>query len=152
MNTFLPVPDFFKSARILDNKRLGKERVETLQILQTLAGLSNGWQNHPAVKMWRRCSLRLVEYGLVICDEWVSRGYKDTCGDKILSLVSTAKLNWSGQARTPEWFGDERFHNAHKAALLFKWMGSMDNDQLERFERYSQEWNIEPKIDYYWPI
>ena len=36
MQTFLPYPDFEQSAKSLDNKRLGKQRVECLQILQTL--------------------------------------------------------------------------------------------------------------------
>lgn len=36
MNTFLPYPSFKDSAKCLDNKRLGKQRVECLQILRTL--------------------------------------------------------------------------------------------------------------------
>lgn len=36
MQTFLPYPDFKKSASVLDNKRLGKQRLECLQILRTL--------------------------------------------------------------------------------------------------------------------
>ena len=37
MQTFLPYPDFAKSAACLDNRRLGKQRVECLQILKTLS-------------------------------------------------------------------------------------------------------------------
>lgn len=36
MQTFLPYPDFDKSAQSLDMMRLGKQRVETFQILQKL--------------------------------------------------------------------------------------------------------------------
>ena len=36
MQTFLPFPDFKMSAQVLDYKRLGKQRVEALQILKTL--------------------------------------------------------------------------------------------------------------------
>lgn len=36
MQTFLPYSDFTKSAQCLDNRRLGKQRVECLQILQTI--------------------------------------------------------------------------------------------------------------------
>ena len=53
MQTFLPYPDFQKTAQCLDNKRLGKQRVEARQIISTLEGKSNGWRNHPAVKMWK---------------------------------------------------------------------------------------------------
>ena len=34
MQTFLPYPDFARSARCLDNRRLGKQRVESYQILR----------------------------------------------------------------------------------------------------------------------
>ena len=36
MQTFLPYPDFAESAKVLDNKRLGKQRVECLQIMKAL--------------------------------------------------------------------------------------------------------------------
>ena len=63
MQTFLPFPDYIQSARALDYKRLGKQRVEALQILNTLTGRSEGWSQHPAVKMWRVCSLRSNDKG-----------------------------------------------------------------------------------------
>lgn len=44
MQTFLPYPSIIKSLRCLDNKRLGKQRVETLQILRALRGITRGWQ------------------------------------------------------------------------------------------------------------
>ena len=42
MQTFLPVADFTESARLLDNPRLGKQRVECLQVLRALTG-SAAW-------------------------------------------------------------------------------------------------------------
>ena len=52
VNTFLPYSSFKKSVKSLDNKRLGKQRVEAKQIL---TALSNGgsWSNHPAALMWK---------------------------------------------------------------------------------------------------
>ncbi len=38
MQTFLPYADFERSAAVLDRQRLGKQRVETLQIFQALTG------------------------------------------------------------------------------------------------------------------
>ena len=64
MLTFLPYADFGLSARCLDRKRLGRQRVECLQILRTLRGVSTGWRNHPAVKMWQGCENTLALYGL----------------------------------------------------------------------------------------
>lgn len=60
MQTFLPYSSFSKSASVLDNKRLGKQRVECLQILKALSDPAYGWQNHPAVKMWKGYTDRLV--------------------------------------------------------------------------------------------
>lgn len=52
MQTFLPYSDFRRTARVLDVRRLGKQRVETLQILRALTFDDYGWRNHPAVTMW----------------------------------------------------------------------------------------------------
>ena len=53
MQIFLPYPDIIDSAKVLDTKRLMKQRVESYQILNTLQGKSTGWQSHPAVRMVR---------------------------------------------------------------------------------------------------
>jgi len=52
MQTFLPYQNYSRCAEVLDNKRLGKQRVECLQILNALLDASKGWKQHPAVKMW----------------------------------------------------------------------------------------------------
>ena len=62
VNTFLPWPDYNKTAKSLDDKRLGKQRVEALQILRANLGLTKGWRNHPAAVMWRGHEGSLIEY------------------------------------------------------------------------------------------
>ena len=42
MQTFLPEEDFYKTAQSLDRQRLGKQRVETLQIAGVVAGIKDG--------------------------------------------------------------------------------------------------------------
>ena len=42
MQTFLPYPSFDASAKVLDYRRLGKQRVEAYQILNTITGKSAG--------------------------------------------------------------------------------------------------------------
>ena len=64
VQTFLPYPDFRRTAEALDSPRLGKQRVETLQILRALELPEYGWGNHPAVRMWRGYTPALVCYGL----------------------------------------------------------------------------------------
>jgi len=53
MQTFLPYADFFKSAFVLDNRRLNKQITECKQIwIASVFGRGN-WTNHPAVRMWQ---------------------------------------------------------------------------------------------------
>ena len=65
MQTFLPYTSFEDVARTLDRKRLGKQRVEGMQILNVLAKPPNytgAWVHHPAVKMWRGYEDALKQY------------------------------------------------------------------------------------------
>lgn len=171
MQTFLPYPDFAKSARVLDNKRLGKQRGETLQIFQAMLSrrvLSHttevgprggirkvdlpreewtiehtyvGWANHPATKMWQNEGFALLEYQTAICNEWVSRGYKDTCLAKtemvFLDAVDVVNMGMGA----PRWVGDEAFHASHRSALLRKnpeWYGQWG-------------WTERDDLEYVWP-
>ena len=140
MQTFLPYDCFARSARVLDYRRLGKQRVECLQLLKALLEPgTKGWVNHPAAKMWRGHELRLATYGLTICDEWRRRGYKDTCREKILKYAERAPF--SRETWTPEWLGCDDFHSSHRSNLLRK-------DP----EWYSQwGWTEPNNLDYIWP-
>lgn len=115
MMTFLPYPSFTGSALCLDRQRLGKQRVEVLQMLRAIHGETKGYNNHPCTNMWRPYPQALVYYGIVICDEWIARGYKDTCKDKISKYLTTLE-----DFQIPLWFGDERLHSSHRSALLAK--------------------------------
>ena len=136
MQTFLPYPDFADSAACLDRLRLGKQRVEVLQLLKALLLPGAGWSNHPACKMWIGHSVGLATYGLVICDEWISRGYVDTCQAKIGELVPTVDPH-----DLPSWFGDSDFHSAHRSNLLRKFP-----------DHYGQfGWKEPNDLPYIWP-
>src|SRR4051812_49490635 len=74
MQTFVPVADFEDSARLLDSPRLGKQRVETLQILRALELPDYGWASHPAVRMWRGRTPALAAYGLAMVRVWRGSG------------------------------------------------------------------------------
>jgi hypothetical protein len=116
MQTFLPYADFAESARVLDRQRLGKQRVETLQIMKALV-TGEGWIHHPATKMWAGHEDALMDYQIAVCAEWVSRGYKDTCLEKTFALYQSRLFEYSGYA---PWHGDEAFHLAHQSNLLRK--------------------------------
>lgn len=135
MQTFVPYDDIQKSASVLDRQRLGKQRVETLQLLNAIAGKSKGWVSHPAAVMWKNNVNGLIAYGVAMCDEWVSRGYADTCRDKILAHGAADFDDM------PFWWGDETVHASHRANLLRKMP-----------EFYSQfDWQEDPSMPYVWP-
>lgn len=139
MQTFLPYSDFKTSAQCLDRQRLGKQRVEALQILRTLTGVSKGWTNHPAAKMWSGHVVALGLYGLVMCQEWVRRGYKDTCIEKIQEIVTPYNY---GPATYPTWLGNEDFHLSHRSNLVRKLP-----------EHYGPLWPDVPNdLPYIWPV
>ena len=109
MMTFVVHPDPRICARVLDYRRLGKQRVEAYQIWRTLKGMSHGWKNHPAVKMWAGYEDALALYTNAMICEWKRRGYKNTM--KFLPF---------GGPRVPEfpwWFTWDRLHESHKASL-----------------------------------
>ncbi len=56
MQTFLPFPSFHASAAVLDVRRLGKQRVEAVQVLRGLVVPGYGWRRHPAVQLGASCS------------------------------------------------------------------------------------------------
>lgn len=119
MQTFLPYPDFRESAKALDNKRLGKQRVEAYQLLITLLEKRGAWINHPAARMWRGYESALALYALEVCDEWKNRGCRDTCHDKILELVNRHGLSLK-KVKNPPWLGNPEFHASHRSNLLRK--------------------------------
>ena len=140
MQTFLPYPDFAESARCLDRQRLGKQRVEVLQLLRALLVPGSGWSNHPAAKMWRGHEASLIDYGLAICDEWhYVRKYEDTVAGKITDLMLDYGFDKSND---PPWLGSPEFHSSHKSNLLRKdpiWYGQFG-------------WTEPPTLEYVWPV
>lgn len=148
MQTFLPYADFAKSAAALDRQRLGKQRVENLQIMKTLL-TGQGWVNHPATRQWQGYELALLDYQLAICDEWsVVRGYKDTCADKTIELVQqhlprndVMTFFMYGFYDKPTWLGHRPYHKSHQSNLLRK-------DQ----EFYGPQFpGVPADLNYVWP-
>lgn len=115
MQSFLPYPEFDKSAKVLDYRRLGKMRVEAYQLLRAIQGVTKGWRNHPAAVMWRGYEYALCQYGLAMCDEWISRGYNDTMRERFIDAMDN--LEDTGM---PPWLGDEDFHRSHQSNLIRK--------------------------------
>lgn len=138
MQTFCPYPNFPATARALDWRRLGKQRVECMQILNVISGKTSGWSNHPAVKMWQGYDMSLCFYSLAMCSEWKQRGYVDNLTPFFQEYLVENK---NKQIKLPFWWEDDRVHSSHRQTLLMK-----------DYEWYSKfGWTESPKYEYFWP-
>lgn len=148
MQTFLPFADFHESAGCLDRMRLGKQRVETKQILIALGvdvGMHRGnllsrWRRHPAVRMWRGHEQALCVYGTVVCQEWMRRGYHDTLNMQFVEAYQRIRSE-NGVAK-PAWLGDRAVHASHRSNLLRK-----DSEHYGQFG-----WSEPADLEYVWPV
>lgn len=150
MQTFLPYSDFASTAKTLDWRRLGKQRVEARQIIETLIGVSKGWTNHPAVKMWRGHEVALSLYLKAMIDEWVFRGYRNAA--QFVEVIDHRRVRVYFGERPgivlkasskvmPPWLGNMSFHASHRSNLLRK-----------DYAWYSQfGWMELPGLPYVWP-
>lgn len=129
MQTFLPYADFVVSARVLDWRRLGKQRGEAKQIL-----VSAGWRSHPAVIQWKGYEHALCVYAIAVCTEWRRRGYKDVQ----LEFFQSLRYPDTGM---PPWLGREDYHASHRSNLLRK-----DFNHYSRFG-----WSESADLPYVWP-
>lgn len=88
--------------------------------------------------MWKGYEASLLSYTNAICDEWTSRGYRDTCKEKANNIFKQYKSMNNG---SPIWLGDEDFHNSHKSNLLRK-----APDFYKKFN-----WSLPDDLPYVWP-
>lgn len=133
MQTFLPYANIEKSMKVLDSRRLGKQRVEAFQILNILLKRtkSSAWKNHPAVKMWRGRANALKYYFNKSVEEWLNRGYNNTMKKETIK----------GKIVFPNWLGKRKFHSSHKSNLLRK-----NPDHYQKFN-----WREPNNLPYVWP-
>ena len=137
MQTFLPYPDYKKTAEVLDSVRLGNQCWREVKTL-----LNGGWMNHPASKMWLEydCQHSLCEYGMALAGELYNRGYAKS-GIKYFNYYYDEAKKYRNVG-FPPWIGYEPFHSAHRSNLLRK-----------DWRWYSQfNWLEPPDLPYIWPI
>lgn len=114
--TFMPYASFQKSAKCLDWRRLGKQRVEAQQILDALlgnptkAGKVSPWRNRPLTNCWRGYENALRHYINCMIKEWVWRKYNNNMPIHEIE----------GEIVYPWWVGMPAFHSAHKSILYYK--------------------------------
>lgn len=155
MQTFVPEGDDLELGfSKLDRQRLGKQRVETFQILNVLRGIDKngdykvhkGWVNHPCTTMWRGHAYALAHYGYLCCVEWINRGYNDTMSWRFYDAMESMRCDnilesgtWNLQR--PSWLTDDAVIVTHKSNLIRK-------DP----EHYQPHWpDIPDNLEYLWP-
>ena len=146
MQTFAPEGrNLVLGFKHLDYRRLGKQRVEAWQILNSLRFIDNygnllqtkAWVNHPATKMWDGYICALSFYGILCCEEWLERGYNDSLL-KRFNEVYDSYIEYEDPE--PPIFLDY-IMESHRSNLIRKYP-----------EYYSQLWpNLSDDIPYYWP-
>lgn len=121
MQTFMPFSSFQKTAECLDYRRLGKQRVETKQILQCLMEEGSlGWSNHPIVSAWWGFEEALAVYGLYICSEWKFRGYQDSLFGWFQSVRLILRDGGRHMTEMPPWTRNSEVNLAYRRVLTWK--------------------------------
>ena len=150
MQTFTPYADFEQALRTLDLRRLGKQRVEVIQIVRALTVPGYAWSSHPAVLMWKGYEEALGRYGLTACEIWTERGFGDSCAATITADLRTAGIaevrrydELKAADALPPWLFDEAVQLSHRSSLLRK-------DP----EHYGPIFppDTPPDLDYLWPV
>jgi len=139
MQVFLPYESYLLSAQALDWRRLGKQRVECMQIINAVEGKprkdgkqATGWVNHPVTIMWRPYLDSLKYYANIVMMEWLSRGYKNN--------MEFYKVDKHLVNLKPHWLGFESFHASHRSNLLRK--------DIEHYSSY--DWQESDDLPYLW--
>ena len=176
MKTFVPfsgsTPEegILRSLLCLDDKRLGKQRVETYQIWKMVRGLPfdntkrpanhaslqpMAWSRHPAVAQWMGYADALALYLLVSLRLWGGRLSPNTgrpySNEGMQGNVDRWRIEFTEKepgvrvtfANTafPPWWGDVRIHDSDKAILYRK-----DKNYYAAFRPYALVYE-----QYCWP-
>lgn len=133
-----------ETAHVLDNARLGKQRVEAQQIWASLEN-NRGWINHPATKMWAGHQEALACYGWYICLEWRIRGFNDTVQEFFAERLESAAvdIDW------PWWFGHREMVESHRSKLFRKDMQLYGPHFKELWK--DSTWSAAMVLPYLWP-
>lgn len=136
MQTFLPFPNIYRSAQVLDDKRLNKQIVEAYQIYTDRVPT----MNHPACLMWRDNKPFLRLYIDACCREYRLRFNKTHKVDQVLGddILVDAERPW--------WYGSQLFHHAHRVNLIRK-----NPDFYRPLFAPNTVYGDEPD-GYYWPV
>lgn len=150
MHTFLLFEDYTDCAKALDPVRLNSGINEALVLLKSLARFydlnrrgESGWEMHTVAKFWAGHELQLSRFGLALATEFLHRALA-VKGNKAEVLATRKKrfMLWRTMVEQiedldfpdekPSLIGQEDFHSAFRAWLLYKDM------QKETFQKWKR--------------
>lgn len=127
MQTFMPYPDIYKSAMVLDMQRLNKQILESDQMITAeIANNDKFYKNHPVRKMWAKNVGAHKVYRDIMLKAWYERGGKGTRVFYYNSGSYFTRQDSNPSATNPEfpeWFNSEELNKiskSHRKALLIK--------------------------------
>lgn len=147
VQTFILSDDIKIIFKLLDDRRLGKQRVEAHQIIniieQNNSNKKIAWQNHPAVLMWKN-NVDYLKYYFNLCvTEWIARGKNNNYQLYDLPL----------NIEEPSWWGFKPLIYSHQANLYIKnpWYYGQALQHVEGIMSSIELFNQYTKIGYIWP-
>lgn len=128
--TWMPHSSFEESVHSLTENDLRRQLLHNLQILLALEHPEYGWQNHPAVMMWRNHNEALRRYHHAAIEEWITRGN-----------LNPFQLFDVRETPEPPWMGNPDFHSSHRSNLV-----------RLNYAAYGTQWRgTDINLPYYWP-
>lgn len=107
-----------KTFECLDQARLTKQLVETIQLIEAITNPTKGFRNHPVTRMWMDHVSALIDYGLV-CVSVIAERFPDYSYQMMQQKLLNNSLRQDDPVY-PAWFEDEQLYMSHRASLFFK--------------------------------
>lgn len=129
------------------NKYATKDWTYCVNCDQEVTLVKLGFQEHPAVLMWKGFEGNLKAYQVFMLREWMKRRWDiDIDFEAFIKGTSGLGVNEQKQ-RIPTWLGDERLHKSHRAKLYEK--------DPEHYKQYENDWKKLTQdglvnAEYYW--
>ncbi len=149
MITYITHIKFGDTARALDDRRLGHQRLEAWQVFD---GLTMGREDRsePVFRMWQGHEFALAVYGMILCNEWLHvRGCADKGFWKFCNAVRDMRNDDPGFTyEPPPWFGDRDVMRSHRSTLMRKQAEGLvtGRDYIKMFRGTPRS------MPYIWPI
>lgn len=154
MNTLLPYPNFIGTAKVLDSRRLGKQRAENLQIMQALLGkqITNTHSREPTgefrLRFYDRNHEEIPIEDLDVFDVWYQESVPTT------RLVPTPREDWrieDYEAPSDEadrirrmWQGYEHVLLLYQNAICDEWADRGHRDSCQDRTQFLY-YNVKPR-------